>query len=57
MGKRKPHPHFVKGTREFAIALRLASEDERQMWVRFGVAQFKPDDPRVKTITEGAKRS
>lgn len=50
------HPFYRKGTREFAIALRLASEDEKRMWVRFGIAQLKPDDPRVKTITEGAKK-
>lgn len=50
-------PFFRKGTPEFAIALRLATEDERRMWVRFGIAQFKPDDPRLKTINEGAKRN
>lgn len=56
MSRRKKHPFFRKGTQEFAIALRLATEDERRMWTRFGIAQFKPDDPRVKTITEGANR-
>ena len=49
-------PFFRKGTQEFAIALRLATEDERRMWVRFGIAQFKPDDPRLKKIYAGAKR-
>lgn len=52
---KETHPYFLKGTQEFAVALRLASEAESAMWVRFGVAQFKPDDPRVKTITDGAK--
>lgn len=56
MGKRKREPFFVKGTQEFAIALRLATETERAMWVRFGIAQFKPDDPRVETIRSGSKR-
>lgn len=56
MGKRKREPFFRKGTQQFAIALRLATEDERRMWVRFGIAQFKPDDPRVEKIRNGAKR-
>jgi hypothetical protein len=34
----------------------LASEDERRLWVRFGVAQFKPDDPRVSKIEAAIKR-
>jgi hypothetical protein len=55
MAPRKKEPFFRKGTQEFAIALRLATEDERRMWVRFGIAQFKPDDPRLKKI-EGAKQ-
>lgn len=50
-------PFFRKGTQEFAIALRLATETERAMWVRFGIAQFKPDDPRVEKIRNGAKRN
>lgn len=49
-------PFYTKGTQGFAIALRLASEDERRMWMRFGIAQFKPDDPRVKTIESAIKR-
>ena len=56
MAKKKTQPFFRKGTQEFAIALRLATEDERAMWVRFGIAQLKPDDPRVVKITEGASR-
>lgn len=49
-------PFFRKGTQEFAISLRLATENERRMWVRFGIAQFKPDDPRLKKIYAGSKR-
>jgi hypothetical protein len=49
------HPFFRKGTQEFAIALRLATADEKRMWVRFGIAQFKPDDPRLEKIAKGAK--
>jgi hypothetical protein len=56
MAKKKSEPFFRKGTQEFAIALRLATDDERRMWVRFGVAQFKPDDPRVKKIESATKR-
>ena len=57
MAKNQTQPFFRKGTQEFSIALRLASEQERQMWVRFGIAQFKADDPRVKKITAaGAKK-
>jgi len=56
MAKKKTQPFFRKGTQEFAIALRLASAEERRMWVRFGVAQFKPDDPRVEKIKAGAKK-
>ena len=26
------------------------------MWMRFGIAQFKPDDPRVKKIETAIKR-
>lgn len=49
-------PFFRKGTQEFAIALRLANKAERAMWVRFGIAQFKPDDPRLEKIRAGTKR-
>lgn len=56
MAKKQTQPFFRKGTQEFAIALRLGSEDEKRMWIRFGVAQFKPDDPRVQKIKAGAKR-
>lgn len=48
-------PFFRKGSQEFAIALRLATKAERSVWVRFGIAQFKPDDPRLAKI-HGAKK-
>lgn len=50
------HPFFKKGTQQFAIALRLATPEEKAMWVRFGIAQFKPDDPRLGKIASGAKK-
>lgn len=56
MAKKKTEPFYRKGTQGFAIALRLATEDEPRMWVRFGIAQFKPDDPRVKKIETAIKR-
>ena len=49
-----PQPFYRKGTHEFSLALRLATAQEKRMWIRFGVAQFKPDDPRVNKIEEGA---
>ena len=56
MAKKKSQSFFRKGTQEFAIALRLATDAERRMWVRFGIAQFKPDDPRVEKIRNGSKK-
>lgn len=56
MAKKKTEPFFRKGTQEFAIALRFGTEDEKRMWIRFGIAQFKPDDPRVQKIQNGAKK-
>lgn len=44
------HPFVRRGDPRFAEALRLATPSERTMWERFGVAQFKPNDPRVKSI-------
>lgn len=47
---REPQPFFRKGTSEFNRAISLATTEEKRMWLRFGVAQFKPDDSRLKTI-------
>ena len=44
------YPFFRAGTDEFARALKVATEGERLVWKRFGVAQFKPDDPRLKRV-------
>lgn len=46
-------PFFRKGTPEFDRAFRLATEKEKRMWTRCGIAQFLPDDKRLKRI-EGA---
>lgn len=50
MAKKQLHPFFRKGTPEFARALKVATADERRMWVRFGVAQFKPEDARLAQV-------
>lgn len=49
-GKGPFHPFFRKGTPEFERALKVATPSERMVWVRFGVAQFVPDDPRLKKV-------
>ncbi len=43
-------PFFRAGTPEFERALEVATGDEKRMWSRFGVAQFKPDDERLKRV-------
>ncbi len=55
--KRFPHsapkefqPFFRTGSPEFDRALKVATKQERTMWARFGVAQFKPDDPRLSKV-------
>ena len=52
-----PQPFFRKGTHEFSLALHFATAQEKRMWIRFGIAQFNPEDPRVKKITEGAAKA
>jgi hypothetical protein len=46
----KPHPFFRAGTREFEEALKLGTPIERKVWAQVGVAQFTPDDKRVKRL-------
>ena len=46
------HPFFRKGTVEFVRALKVATAAEQAMWERFGIAQFKPDDPRLSKISK-----
>ena len=50
------HP-FVRGDAEcWLAALRVLDADERRVAERFGIIQFRPDDPRAAVIrnTEGA---
>ncbi len=48
------HPFFRKGSIEFGRAVAVGTAEEKYMWIRFGIAQFKPDDPRLKNIREGS---
>ena len=52
-------PFFRLGTPEFVRALKVATDFERAIWIRFGIAQFQPDDPRLKRVeaTELSKTS
>ncbi len=43
-------PFFRAGTVEFDAALKAATAKERSIWKRFGIAQFKPDDPRLQKV-------
>lgn len=44
------HPFFRRGSPEFIRALSVATPGERNIWKRIGVAQFKPDDPRLEHV-------
>ena len=44
------HPYFKRGTPEFDRALKVGTAGERMVWTRYGVAQFKPDDKRLKKV-------
>ena len=46
------YPFFRRGTPEFVAALKVATMGEKTMWERFGIAQFKPDDPRLSKISK-----
>lgn len=48
------HPFFRKGSPEFKRALKVATPEESRMWTRFGIAQFKPDDPRLEQVQSPA---
>lgn len=52
MAKKEFHPFFRRGSAEFNRAMKVGTTDEQRMWERFGVAQFKPDDPRLAKITD-----
>lgn len=47
-------PFFRAGTPEFVRALKAATKDERRIWQQFGIAQFAPDDPRLKKVQGGS---
>jgi len=51
---REFQPFFRKGTAEYRRALGVATPEEKRMWLRFGVAQFKPDDERLKIVAGDA---
>jgi|GEM_PF-7051242 len=45
-----PHPFVTVGHPAWADVLAVLTPPERKVAMRFGVAQFKPDDPRAKLI-------
>jgi hypothetical protein len=47
------HPFFKRGDPRFEEALRVATPAERELWSRFGVAQFQPGDKRAERILRG----
>jgi hypothetical protein len=53
---REFHPFFRQGSPEFSRAMAVATVDERRLWLRFGVAQLRPDDPRLRYVREGEPR-
>lgn len=46
-------PFFRAGTPEFARALKVATDNERSMWMRHKVAHFMPDDSRLSQVRGG----
>lgn len=54
MAPKASHPFFREGSPEFARALTVATPEEKAMWTRFRVAQFKPDDPRLAQVQSPA---
>jgi hypothetical protein len=50
MAPKEFHPFFRKGSKEYTRAWELGTDYERRMWDLTHVAQFKPDDPRLKKI-------
>ena len=44
-------PFFRQGSPDFAAALKLGNKAEKRMWTMFGVAQFKPEDPRLAKLS------
>jgi hypothetical protein len=50
------HPVFRKGSDEFDRAMKAGSASERVLWAKLGLAQFKPDDPRLVKVVKPAPR-
>ncbi len=50
MAPKQPHPFFRKGTPEFDRAMAVGTPQERFIWDRIGIAQFTPDDKRLKRV-------
>lgn len=46
----QPHPFWRVGSDGFERALEISTTAEVAMWQRFGVAQFRPEDPRLAYI-------
>jgi hypothetical protein len=49
-GSKEPHPFVRRGDPGYAAALAVATPDERRVFERIGIVQFKPDDPRAKVL-------
>jgi hypothetical protein len=47
----RPHPFVMRDDPRFLVALALLDAAERRVAERFGVVQFRPDDPRAKAIS------
>lgn len=47
---RVPHPFWRRGAPEFVRALGVATPAERRIFLKIGVAQFRPDDPRLPKV-------
>lgn len=48
----EPHPFARRGTPAFHVGLKLATADERRLFERVGVVQFKPDDARAAKLSK-----
>ncbi len=46
-----PHPFVKRGDERWLPALTVLTEAERKVALRYGVLQFKPDDPRASILT------
>ena len=53
----EPHPFVRRGEAGWSEALALATDRERWLWERVGVAQFKPGDPRLRKLPASLSRT